>query len=1047
MIHLRAHSCYSFLEALPTPGQLAQAGRDTGMQALALTDHLSLAGAVEFYLDCQQVGVRPILGLEIDLGLPANISGLSGLPGAPGASQGKLALLATDLSGWRSLCGLVSALLGDPQGNPNGICTINQLDQFSAGLLCLTGGRASLPAQLVTLGQAERAADLLGRLKDIFPERLYVELQRHTQDDRAISSSLAELALTARLPIVATHSIYYLTPSQAPLQRTLAAIRLVTPLSSLPDKAAAPPSAHFPDQNEMDALFEELPQALEASIEIAARCCLELPLGTAKFPQVPLPPGKTAIQVLRQKADAGALRMYGKITPEIRARLDHELSTIGERGYEAIFLIMEEIIQYAHAIDVAVSSRGSAASSLVAHCLGITSPEPLHLNLYFERFLNPARSTPPDIDTDLDSRRRDLVIQHVFDTYGRDRVAMVGTVNRFRPRSALGDVAKAHGLPLDEVHRLTAALPYFFRPGLDEDDPILSNPYGELMQQNTDRRHQLIFQQANGLIGLPRHLSVHAGGVVVTPGPLTDLVPVQPSGAKGVTITQFDLEPLERMGLVKIDLLGIRGLTVLGDVAESVRSWRQTDYRTGLDVLESIPIDDPQTSELVGRCATIGCFQIESPGMRATLHDINARTIDDVMAALALYRPGPLKGGLRDAYVRRHKGEEPVVHIHPALEPLLQDTFGVILYQEQVLRIAHGLAGMSLAESDLLRRAMSHFDPGKQMDTLKEHFIAGALEKSGVPAEVSARVWEMMAAFSGYGFPKAHAASYSLVAWRSAWCKAHFPAEFMAAVLANWGGYYSQRVYMSEARRMGLAVRPPHINHSKREFSACYPDGSPVLYMGLDQVRDLTRRTQEAILRQRPFTSLADFLARANPRQPEAANLIRCGALEGLGTIPDLLGQVEQGGWRSGQLSLFDQAGFGLGESSAEDWTLSDRVAAQEELLGISVDAHPLELVADRIAAAGAISTLEAAEQVGSRVRVAGMRLSGRRSRTAKGEMMAFLTLEDLEGMLDVVVFPDAYRRSRAALSGSGPYLVEGSMVADPGRAEPLLHAERVEKL
>jgi DNA-directed DNA polymerase III PolC len=1046
MIHLRAHSCYSFLEALPTPGQLAQAGRDTGMKALALTDHLSLAGAVEFYLDCQQVGVRPILGLEVDLGLPSNISGLPGLQG--GASQGQLALLATDLSGWRSLCGLVSALLGDPEGNPSGVCIVSLLNQFSAGLLCLTGGRESLLGQMVRLGQDERAADLLGSLKDIFSDRLYVELQRHTKDDRPVSVALADLALAARLPIVATHGIYYLTPGQADLQRTLAAIRLVTPLGSLPDRAAAPPAAHFLDQNQMDALFEELPQALEASIEIASRCRLELPLGTAKFPQVPLPPGKTAIQVLRQKADAGARRLYGKITLEIRARLDHELNTIGERGYEAIFLIMEELIQYAHAIDVAVSSRGSAASSLVAHCLGITSPDPLRLDLYFERFLNPARSTPPDIDTDLDSRRRDLVIQHVFDTYGRERVAMVGTVNRFRPRSALGDVAKAHGMPPDEVRRLTAALPYFFRPGLDEDDPILSNPYGELMQQYPGKRHQLIFQQATGLIGLPRHLSVHAGGVVVTPGPLTDLVPVQPSGAKGVTITQFDLEPLERMGLVKIDLLGIRGLTVLGDVAESVRSWRQTEYRSGLDVLESIPIDDPLTSELVGRCATIGCFQIESPGMRATLHDINARTVDDVMAALALYRPGPLKGGLRDAYVRRHKGEEPVVHIHPALEPLLRDTFGVILYQEQVLRIANGLAGMSLAESDLLRRAMSHFDPGKQMDTLKEHFIAGALQKSGVPEEVSARVWEMMAAFSSYGFPKAHAASYSLVAWRSAWCKAHFPAEFMAAVLANWGGYYSQRVYMSEARRMGLAVRPPHINHSKREFTACYPEGSSVLYMGLDQVRDLTRRTQEAILRQRPFTSLADFLARAKPRQGEAANLIRCGALEGLGLIPALLRQVESGGWtRAGQLSLFDQAGLVLTETGQEDWSLSERVAAQEEILGISVDAHPLELAADRIIAAGAISTVEAAERVGSRVRVAGMRLSGRRSRTAQGQMMAFLTLEDLEGMLDVVVFPDAYRRSRLALSGSGPFLVEGTIVTEPARAEPLLHAERVEKL
>ena len=405
----------------------------------------------------------------------------------------------------------------------------------------------------------------------------------------------------------------------------------------------------------------------------------------------------------------------------------------------------------------------------------------------------------------------------------------------------------------------------------------------------------------------------------------------------------MDLESVEALGLIKIDLLGIRGLTVLGDVAHAIHSWRRSEFRQTLDVLDAIPEDDPETADRVERGQTIGCFQIESPGMRAVLREIRARTPADVMVTLALYRPGPLQGGLKDAFVRRFKGDELITQLHPALAPLLQSTYGVILYQEQVLQIAHYLAGLSLAESDLLRRAMSHFDPGKQMQILKAKFLRGAEEKSGIPAEVGEQVWELMAAFAGYGFPKAHAASYAQVGWRSAWCKTHFPAEFMAAVLANWGGYYSQRVYLSEARRMGLNVKPPHINHAGRQFNVTYPKGEPVLFMGLDQVRDLTQRTQERILLGRPFASIEDFFSRVDPRPSEAENLVRVGAFSGFGTIPALLQRVQQGGWKPGQMSLFSWE-----ESSVEEWSLEQRVEAQEQLLGMGVDAHPLELVLTR---------------------------------------------------------------------------------------------------
>lgn len=1008
-IHLTTHSAYSLQEGLALPVELVQAAQAEGMPALGLTDHRLLSGSVEFVIACRKAGVQPLLGLEIDL------------------ETGPLSLLAMDLSGWANLCRLSSILALRP--DPESSCPLDLLAAHSKSLIALSGP------------QGDPTGRRLGRLAEIFLDRLYLSME-----DPAYSLPLSDLGRRLSLPLVVRHPIYYLVPDQATLQRTLSAIRLNCSIAQLPAGATAPDGAYFVSGREIESRFQGSRAALTATQEIASRCTFDLPLGVPHMPTVPLPDGLSASQFLRQKAEAGAQRLYGQTGPEVRARLDHELEVISRMGFEPVFLIVEEILNFARRSGIPFSSRGSAASSLVAHCLGITSPDPLRLNLYFERFLNPARATPPDIDTDLCSRRRDAVLQHVFDTYGADRVAMVATINHFRPRSALADAAKAFGLAPTRVRELTGELPYAFfarkQESEDEEGSLPVSPFADLRAQYRSSDFQRIFDNAEALLKLPRHLSVHPGGLVVAPGRLTDLVPVMRSGSKGVTITQFDLEAVEAFGLVKIDLLGIRGLTVLGDVAEFIHVSAPSQYAGLLDVLESTPSDDPATADRLESGGTIGCFQIESPGMRATLREIRARSEDDLMAALALYRPGPLSGGLKDAFVRRFKGLEAVSHIHPALAPILEETYGVILYQEQVLRIAHELAGFSLAEADLLRRAMSHFDPGKQMQLLEKKFVAEAERLKGVPAETGERVWEMMAAFAGYGFPKAHAASYARVGWRSAWCKTHFPAEFMAAVLANWGGYYSQRVYLSEARRLGLTVRPPHINYSGRNFVVAAPEaGKKALYMGLDQVRDLTGRTIEHILRTRPFRTLEDFLARVDPRRQEAENLARVGAFDGLGAIPSILRRL-QGGWQAGQPGLFE-----WGSSGGEDWTLEQKVAAQQELLGISLEAHPLELAAIQITASGAITTVEAAGRVGQRVTVAGVRQSGHRSRTAKGEAMMFMTLEDLSGMLDVVLFPDVYRQVHGFVHSSLPLLVTGIVETDASRTEPLLRAERVRRL
>lgn len=1005
------------------------------MPALALTDHHSLTGAVEFVDACHEAGVRPIVGMEIDLATPFGPSGV-------------ITLLCSDLSGWRSLCRLASNRAGDTP-----FISLEQLAQDSQGLICLTGGKRSTLTMLASQGQFKSADHLLYALKDVFSAHLYVELQRHTPEDTSLSACLADTAAHHRLPLVATHDIHYLDHTQASLQRVASSIRNTQPIATLPPQTCAPTDAWFLSPEDMAVRFRDVPAALAATEEIAERCKMELPLGVPHFPAIELPAGIRPLDRLRQKAEAGAKRLYPSITPEITARIEYELSVIDACGYAVLFLIVEDILSYARRCGVPISSRGSAASSLIAHCLGITSPDPLRLNLYFERFLNPARATPPDIDTDLCSRGREDVIRYVYERFGQERVATVCTINRFRSRSALRETAKAYGLPAEDVSRLAESLPHgWYGPRQTH----ASDPFAELAKAYPDSRYQAIFQDARALIGLPHHLSVHPGGVVIAPGPMTDRVPTT-LAAKGVTITQFDLDAIERMGLVKIDLLGIRGLTVLGDVARAIGSLvppagtpslaatahtQPGPHLPVLDWLDSIPEDDPVTRETLQNGRTIGCFQIESPGMRATLREIRAQSVDDLMVALALYRPGPLTGGLKDAFVRRHLGREVPTQLHPALTPLLADTYGVILYQEQVLRIAHELAGLSLADADLLRRAMSHFDPGKQMQTLQEKFIAGAWERNQVPPEIGARTWELMAAFAGYGFPKAHAASYAQIGWRAAWCKTHHPAIFLGAVLANWGGYYSQRVYLTEARRMGLCIAPPHINHAGSQFAVRYLDGEPVLFMGLDQVRDLTRRTQAAISRQQPFHSLQDFLVRVDPRPVEAENLIRVGALEGFGSIPALLEGIRPGGWRGGQLSLFEST-----VRNRQDWSLAEKVAAQEAILGTGVIAHPLELAAEAMRAAGALTTLEAAAHTGQRVRVVGMRQTWRRSSTSHGDYVYFMTLEDLEGMLDVVIVGDVYRRSRTTLRTAGPYVIEGPIELDRQQGEPFLRAERISTL
>ncbi|UYN89024.1 MAG: DNA polymerase III subunit alpha [Anaerolineales bacterium] len=1012
--HLNTHSFFSLLAGLNSPSQLAEAAAAAGQSAIALTDRNRLTGAVEFAEACGQHGVKAILGLDVQLE--------SGRP---------LALLAQDAAGWANLCKLSSWLLSE-ENNESRKLPLARLLAHANGLLCLAAYETSSgEAQPRTF--APPAAEL-AEIKAAFADRLYIQVPPDAHAEPALKTA-HKLGVRG----VAAWSVYYLQPDQAELQRTVSAMRLNSTVVRVPPAELAPHQAWFASTEELQAAYRAHPGALAATDEVAARCTFTLPLNQPNYPHLDLPDGQTPLQALRQQTLQGAERLYPALTEQFTQRMEHELAGIEASGYTSLFLIMAEIVGFARSKGVPLSSRGSAASSLIAHCLGITTPDPLRLNLYFERFLNPARPTPPDIDTDICSARRDVVIKHVYEQYGHDRVAMVATINRFRLRSALREVAKAHGLSADEIKRMAARLPYrWWGPGQDDRD---EQPYAKLEGEFSDPQARIVLQQARAILDTPHHLSIHPGGIVVSSGPLTELVPLQYS-AKGMTITQYDLTGVQKMGLVKMDLLATRGLTVLGDVADRICDMHPEMGRSRLEVLEAIPDGDPATAQAVRNGRTIGCFQIESPGMRATLREVQSDSVDNIMVALALFRPGPLTGGLKDAFVRRHLGQEPVRHVHPALEPLLGETHGVFLYQEQVLRVAHELGGFSLAEADLLRRAMSHFDPGKQMQTLKEKFISGAYQRHQVPAAVAERIWDMMAAFAGYGFPKAHAASYALTAWRSAWCKTHYPAEFMAAVLANWGGYYDQNTYLLEARRLGLPLHAPHINYSQPQFSVTYHDGAPHLYMGLEQLRDLGRATQQRILEQRPFASLSDFLVRGFPRRNEARNLIEAGALEGLGSIPALLEGLESGGWVRGQMRLFNAQ-----HEDLPDWTPEMKAAAQERLLGVSLIAHPLDLHAAAMQGAGVLSTLEAASHFGQELRVAGMRQSWRRVGSSAGGYVYFMDLADLEGTLRVVIPGDVCARGRRSIQEGQPILIEGRVEMARDSAEPLLRASKVEGL
>jgi DNA-directed DNA polymerase III PolC len=843
------------------------------------------------------------------------------------------------------------------------------------GLICLSGGRKGWVEQRLRQGDLDAAQRAAGMLAEVFDASAYLSVEIHTPEDEAIAADVQAIARRLGIGLAAAHPIHCLAPGEESRLRLLAAIRLNcaladVPAEELPDGGDKCIRTCWPDPTEMAARYTAYPEALAGTLEIANRCGPALPGGEAIWPAPILPPGETPESALAAHASAGLRWLFsGEPPAEARDRLDRELAAITGQGYAPLFLVVADIVRSARSRDIPVSTRGSVANSLAAYCIGITTVDPLEHGLLFERFLSPARADPPDIDLDLCSRRRDEVLEYVRRTYGADHVALIGAHSTLRPQSAARETGKAYGLSENDLKTIETVLPRGWHPDPRRRD---LRKLTEVLPQLEDPRHREVVRAAEGLVGQPDHLSIHAGGVVITPFPVTDFVPVQWS-PKGWLITQYEHGDVEALGLPKIDLLGIRALTVLADSAELVRQTADPGFR-----LETLPLDDPLTGELLERGDTIGVFQCESDGAQRTLRKLKARSVRDLAIANAFFKPGPSTGGMARAFVRRYRGEEAVTYLHPSLVPILGPTQGVLIFQEQILRVAREVAGLSWAQADHLRRGMSKFQPG-EMAELRDSFIAGcqrpAPEGPGMAPSVAATLWEQVAAFAGYGFNQGHATAYADVSYRSAYLKAHWPAAFLCARLADWGGFHHPAIYMAEAVRLGIRVRPPHVNASGERFTLTLDaEGMPTLWMGLGSVRDLRRGAIERIVRAResgPFTDLRDLLGRVELQARETEHLIQCGALDGTGASrAHMLAEAVDMGQAGAE-----QLAFAFAQPQVEEETPAQRLAWEQHILGQPVSIHPLELVAGFLPPSTPLRDLP--EMEGRRVDVAGVRLPG----------------------------------------------------------------------
>lgn len=1039
-VHLHCHTEYSLLDGAARIEPLVKAAREMGMPALAITDHGVMYGAVDFYKAALKHGIKPIIGCEV------YVAPRTRFDRSPHIDDqlSHLVLLAENDTGYRNLMHLVS--LAHLQGfyyKPR--IDLDLLQEYESGLIALSG---CLAGQIPTLLYQENYAEArkkAGELQDIFGRNFYLEVQDHgLAEQKAVNPRLLRLGQELNLPVVATNDLHYIRRQDAAIQDVLLCIQTGKNLDD-PDRSLRFTGQEFylKSAGEMQLLFGERPQLLRNTLEIADRCQVKFDFNTMHLPDFAVPPGYTQDTYLVELCYQGMRQRYpAPPDARVKERLDFELQVIQSMNFAGYFLIVQDLVNWAKSQGIFVGpGRGSAAGSLVAYVLGITNLDPLKHDLLFERFLNPQRVTMPDIDIDFCYQRRDEVIAYVIEKYGEDHVSQIITFGTMLARSAIRDVGRVLGMPLGEVDRVAKMIPEELGITIEKALEVSSDL--RLAAEGNEKIQQLL-TVSQALEGMPRHASTHAAGLIIGKDQLMNFLPLQRTG--DAVTSQFTKETVEEIGLLKMDILGLRTLTVMNEAILIARRTRPEARELNV---ETIPPDDPATYALLSRGETIGVFQLESSGLRSLLREMQPSCFEDLIALNALYRPGPLGSGMVEDFIRRKKGITKVDYPHPALEAVLKDTYGVIVYQEQVMRVASELAGFNLGEADELRRAMSKKKP-EVLAAYRKSFVEGAANRA-VSAGVAEHVFDLMEYFAGYGFNRSHSAAYALIAYQTAYLKAHYPVEYMAALLTSISGNMDKvAFFIEECRRMGLEVLLPDINESRESFTVV---GEQIRF-GLAAIKQLGGGALASIIAARkeegPYTSLLDFCVRVdlkvvNKRVIE--NLVWAGAFGSFGRSRSQLlqsldqcleyAQRVQRQKISGQLSLFD---FGadlpaVDQSYLEELEVPDLpefpsrqlLEMEKEVLGLFISGHPLQEYAEPLKRSGAQSVAEVkASRDGQRVRMAGVLTAIKRTLTKKGETMAYLSLEDMTGTAEVIVFPRLYQQYQALINPQAVLQVEG---------------------
>lgn len=1044
--HLHVHTIYSLLDGYSHIGKLMQRVKQMNMPAVAITDHGTMYGVVEFYRAARAAGVKPIIGIETYMAA----RGMKDQDPRLDRKSTHLLLLAENETGYKNLLKIASA------AQLEGFYYYPRIDheflaEHSEGLICTTGCLGAEIPQALLQENPEEAVRRMNWYYDVFgPDRFYVELQYHEIPEIiAINRQLVELGARYSAKFVATNDVHYIDPGDAYYQDVMLAIQTGKPLDAAERFRMEGTDYYLRSPQEMMELFAEVPEAISNTLEIAERCNVELRFADETheyhLPDFPVPAGETAQSYLRKLCEEGARQRYGAraTSKEVVERLNYELDVIHNMGFDAYFLIVWDLCRYSREKGIWYNARGSAAGSIVAYTLGITLVDPLAKGLLFERFLNPGRISMPDIDLDFPDDRREELLAYTAQKYGSDKVAQIITFGTLGSKAAVRDVGRVMEIELDLVNQISKLIPqHGSKPATLQEALEESSELREMYEQ--DPRVKKLIDTASRLEGVIRNAGTHAAGVVVGDKPLVEYLPLhRPTNqnAESVipTVTQFEMSILDSLGMLKVDFLGLSTLTVMSRACEMIKQRHGVEY-----TLANIPHDDPATYELLGRGQTAGVFQLEGNGMTRYLVEMQPKNWDNVIAMVALYRPGPMD--FIPSYIRRMRGEEPVTYKHPALEEIFAETYGIPVYQEQIMQAAVKLAGYSRSDADNLRKAIAK----KKKEQLEKHrvkFVEGAVQ-NGIPRETAEEIFAEWEEFARYGFNKSHAAVYGLMAVQTAFLKAHYPAEFMAALMSVFKSDTDKITnYIAESRKMGLDVLPPDVNASRYDFSIeDRPDGSTAIRYGLGAVKNVGYGPVETILKARdeggPFTGLDDFIRRVDLRavgKRALESLIKVGALDAFGSRAGLLQILDRIMGQSasyfraaeaGQMSLFG------GESAVQydsihvpevDIDRRELLAWERELLGIFVSDHPLSPYIEFLnkGVSHNAATIENARK-DQRVRVAGMLNRLRRHQTKTGKEMAFATIEDLHGNIELVLFPRTWEQYRDLLEEGRVLVIDG---------------------